>query len=237
PYFYDSSLVLHYDGVSWKEHRLFGGKKIQSMCGSSSSDLWVGGVDGTLFHYNGTVWRRDSVRLSYPKDGTFQILGISKSSQGLFLIAGKYDTPTGLFTNYFCKRENELWLVLDSCGVHTPHTEEQWGVIKLWTSPQGKLYSVGLKGIYRFENEHWERILISDWPISNLYGISGENMFAVGYPGRVYHYNGKDWYQYNQFANSESILKAVWTDGKEVFVVGFTQDNSFRTTTVILRGK
>jgi hypothetical protein len=65
-------------------------------------------------------------------------------------------------------------------------------------------------------------------------GTSDENMFAVGDFGNVFHYNGVDWYQYRELKDFGVVYSGVWTDGKEVFVVGYTHDGG---KTIILHGK
>ncbi|MBI3788983.1 MAG: hypothetical protein HY276_12105 [Ignavibacteriales bacterium] len=71
--------------------------------------------------------------------------------------------------------------------------------------------------------------------LPRIAGTSDENIFVVGHRGTVLHYNGRDWYQFNQFATPDMVLWGVWTDGKEVFVVGFTA--SVPQKTLILHGK
>ncbi|MDL1891917.1 hypothetical protein FBQ87_03365 [Sphingobacteriales bacterium CHB3] len=65
-------------------------------------------------------------------------------------------------------------------------------------------------------------------------------MFVAGnagplFAGRVYHYNGSDWFEYPQLRLSDVSFQAVWTDGTETFVVGTT--SGFPMKTVVLHGK
>src|SRR5512140_2892642 len=57
PNFFDSSLVIHYDGVSWREIPLVRSgpfRALWGLWGSSLTDLWAAGLSGTLIHITGT---------------------------------------------------------------------------------------------------------------------------------------------------------------------------------------
>jgi hypothetical protein len=59
-------------------------------------------------------------------------------------------------------------------------------------------------------------------------------MFAVGDFGNVFHYNGIDWFQYEGLKDLNVVYSGIWTNGKEAFIVGYTNDGG---KTVILHGK
>jgi photosystem II stability/assembly factor-like uncharacterized protein len=71
--------------------------------------------------------------------------------------------------------------------------------------------------------------------LSRMTGTSDNNIFVVGHLGTVLHYNGVDWYQYEQFADLNKVLSSVWTDGKEVMIVGETA--TYPQKTLILHGR
>lgn len=56
--FEDSSLIIHFDGVRWTEQEATGGTYLQALCGISPTDLWAGGTQGSLFHYDGSTWKK-----------------------------------------------------------------------------------------------------------------------------------------------------------------------------------
>ena len=45
---------------------------------------------------------------------------------------------------------------------------------------------------------------------------------------KIYHYNGTDWKEIEQLTSPKADYWAVWTDGKEAFVVGHINDGSSR---------
>lgn len=85
--------------------------------------------------------------------------------------------------------------------------------------------------VFKLISGKWEEIF-SGPNAGPVAGPSENNLFSVGFNGTVYHYNGKDWYQFKQFQSPEYSFGAVWFDGKEVFVVG----NNGRKS-LILHGK
>jgi hypothetical protein len=69
-----------------------------------------------------------------------------------------------------------------------------------------------------------------------MWGTNNSNIFATGYGGKAYHYNGTDWKQIVQLNNPQIIYSAVWTDGTEAFVVGYIFDG-ISEKTIIWHGK
>ena len=66
-------------------------------------------------------------------------------------------------------------------------------------------------------------------------GTSDQDFFAVGDFGILRHYNGTDWFLYERVHHTDLVYSAAWTDGREVFVVGFTI--AYPQKTVILHGR
>lgn len=233
PNFLDSTLILQFNGNFWKEHAVPTGRGLECIGGTSSSDLWTGGADGTLYHYNGTVWKRHYLPVSYTLDRTFYIRDIDFP----YMLCYKYDPPSGFSSSYILRYQNGEWTPMDSSGYGMPKLNFRWGNSDLWTSPQGTTYSCGEDGVFRLENGTWKNILKTDRSITRMSGTSDENIYAVGYPGRVYHFNGTDWHLFEQFNGLPIIMHSVWCDQKNVFAMGVLQDANFATKTVVLRGK
>jgi len=54
------SLRINFDGNRWSEIEI-NGMGLLAVWGLSSSDLWVGGIEGTLLHFDGTSWHKFSI--------------------------------------------------------------------------------------------------------------------------------------------------------------------------------
>ncbi len=237
PDYIDKSAVLHYDGRRWQQVPLPPGRKLDSVGGTSSTNLFAGGINGTLFHYDGTHWQPDSLPFAIEKDALPwhfipAIAGAPKSND-IYLL---YVNQVG--TNYLLKREGGRWQVIYDM-LNNAFSD-------LWLSPWGKLYGTGddvqwwdgSKWNPLFENENRE---FGTFYSKAVIGAADDNLFIVGYAGTEYlygevvHYNGEDWHEFTQFQFPDVQYEDVWTDGREVFIVGYRLD--FPQITIVLHGK
>ena len=235
PNYLDSSLVIHYDGRQWREQRIEGGRYLKAVWGNSPVSLWAGGWTKYIYRYDGALWQRDSLPITVQTDGFFQVEAFEgTASGGVFAIGNTHHNSTATTIHYFFQRRENRWIVVDSFFVAPGRIESKWGRVDLWSSPSATLYSCG-KGVHRWTGSGWE--ILFDHPniLSRIAGTSDSNIFVVGHLGTVLHFNGRDWYQYGQFADPNAVLWGIWTDGKETIIVGHTADYPQRT--LILRGK
>jgi len=234
PNFLDSSLIIHYDGVKWSEHKV-SGRALTSVWGSSPSDIWVGGRDGLIHHFNGSVWQRVALDSSLQSlDYPLQILSIGGfSGADVYATAAKPDQvpPIDSTVIYLYHFNGEGWSREDSLLSTVGLDRWQFGPrLRMIGSA---LYSAG-GGVFRKEAGGWLRLL-DDRRVGAVAGVSGDNLFAAG--NKVYHYNGVDWYLYRQLPDFNAIGTSVWTDGTEVFVVEEMVGAGYATITLILHGK
>lgn len=231
PSIIDSSLIIHYDGSVWSEVTIVRAKKITDIQGGSANDIWAGGRNNTLYHYDGAKWGRDSITIYVPANQSFHIESINSGNSGTYLI-GYRSFPGGSGqVYYFFKRNNSVWTKLDSSS----NVSQKFGD-KLFRSSLGSLYSNGKGGVYKYNGSSWENIFQSSYPILSMWGSSDENIFVVSFGGRVYHYNGGDWKQIERLNLPQIDYWAVWTDGTEAFVVGHIFDTPSQKT-IVWHGK
>src|SRR5690606_32995119 len=55
-----SSLIIHFDGAQWNTIEHQNGDRLINIAGVNNN-LWAGGDGVTMFHFNGTIWERDSI--------------------------------------------------------------------------------------------------------------------------------------------------------------------------------
>lgn len=108
-------------------------------------------------------------------------------------------------------------------------------------SASGSLYAVG-HGVYQRVGNSWKNLQAVELTYYGVAGTADDNFFVTGssfqegiFYGVVYHYNGVDWFQFNNFLLPDVILYNVWTDGREVFAVGNT--TGFPQVSIVLHGK
>jgi hypothetical protein len=222
PNYYDSSLIIHFDGSQWKEVNLsVRGRQLIGIWGNSSGDIWTGGGYGTLFHYDGILWANVSLDTSL----WFNAFGGEKYKQ--FLTAYKQIDTSGYITGikYLFKRIENNWTKVDSFAL-LPNTTFTFGHLNI-RSIGGTIYSSGY-GLFYQKNDKWENVesINDETVIRYTFGSRSKNVYAVGNAGIVYHFNGTDWKKTDEVSNPILSFNAGWTNEKEVFIMG---DDNYRT--------
>ena len=222
-------LVIHFNGREWREVEVPPGNRLSKVWGSSPDDVWIAGVNGTLFHYDGTSVKKDSVPLSIPEDANpfYTPAGLIGNSAGeVYMLIIDF----GSYHYYFLERRGESWVVLDSLFDYSAND--------LWTIPSGEMFYTG-DHVYKWTGDSWARFI--DWQECGYSGISGtdeNNLIVVGYSsvggthGVAFHYNGVGLYRFDELQLPGVIYTEVWTDGEEVFILGVITNK-----TIIVHGK
>jgi hypothetical protein len=230
PNFLDSSLLIHFDGGQWREIPTPEGRSLTAIWGRSFNDLCIAGLNGTLFHYDGAAVKKDSIPLAIPKDADpfYNVLSITGNAAGeVYMLLADF----GGNRYFLLGRQNERWVVLDSTFFFASS--------KLWMSSAGTLYVSG-QSVYKRQEGTWNKILdgFNTLYSIGIHGTDDNNIFVVGrsnvepYPGAIYHYNGNDWFNFQNLNIPGFVYAEVWTDGREAFVVGITGQKS-----IVLHGK
>lgn len=218
----DSSIILHYEGARWVQAQIPPGRSLLDVWGISPTDVWAGGMEGTLYHFDGVTW----MQVAYPNN--FSINSICGfSSKDIYALAYLYVQPVNSYS-VFDHFDGTSWTRLDS----TYPGQKRFGEADVWALAPNRLFSVG-DGVFERKGNRWENVLSTSQVIRRIRGTGPNNMFAVG-RGMVYHYNGIDWFLYTQSSDASILYSGVWTDGREVFVVGYTSGGY---KTVVLHGK
>jgi len=235
PTLLDSSLAIRLNGTKWEKIQLRPDRRLLSIWGSASNDVWMGGLNAALFHYNGVSVQRDSLPMFIPTGqgppyGIYSITGNSRENVYLLLYA---PLANGFSRNYLFERQAGRWVVVDSTF---------GSFSRIWMSPAGKLYSVGY-GTYVREAGKWTQILNTEFESSAIYGPGDDDLFVVGWQqspggmrGRVLHYNGVNWFDFGALSLDNVVYSGIWTDGREVFIVGGTI-TGYPQKTIVLHGR
>jgi hypothetical protein len=225
PNFLDSSVVIHFDGRQWSEFRVSGGRSLQGIWGISPTDLWAGGIEGTLYHFEGNAWKK----MDQPANHWFFCF-TGFGIHDIYALAYEVD-PVSLLTFYLLHWDGNTWTLEDSFKETGGGGEDKFGGGKIFAIG-GHLFSAG-RGVFKKTASGWEKILSTRGTyLRDIDGNSSDNLFAVGNFSAVYHFNGADWYRYPQFTDRNIHYNASWTDGREVFIVGYDGPRSY-----ILHGK
>lgn len=227
----DPAFLIHYNGSSWNRITTPSNSlSLESIWGLNSKDIWFGGVNGTLFHWNGSSVIIDSLPILIPKDSNpvYNLLSITGStSNGNYFLLREPSQRNILFN-----LSQNNYTILDSNSAFRA---------KLWIGDNGNLYETGELGFYKWNGNSWFNLLPEMITTYGVVGMSEKSIFVVGTKsnnGLVYHYNGNDFYLFEKLHLPNVSFYDAWTDGKEVFILG-TNIFDFNSTlkTIILHGK
>lgn len=235
PNILDSSLAIRYDGKAWQGLNFVRQRQLVSIWGSAPNDIWMGGINGTLFHFDGTSVTKDSVPFFIPKDADpfycFYSISGGPNSDAYILLYAPYQGRGGE-RYYTFHHQSSGWELIDSTFSSYRR--------KIWMSPSGSLFAIG-GGVFKKAPAGWQNLQMAGLTSLGISGVSDSDIFVVGMSaaggtlGEVYHYNGTDWYQFKNLELQNVEFMGVWTDGSEVFVVGWSLSST--QTTIILHGK
>jgi hypothetical protein len=223
-----TAYLICYRNGRWVDISPDSTRLLASVFASDGSDVWVGGINGALFHFDDRTFKftAQTLPLNIPPDANPFWLCSS-------IAAGRGNTPAllvymvQLSKYYMLEYEGGSWAVFDSTD---------WGRERLWYSPEGTLWAVGY-GVHKRRGDTWE----SMYPELYVHGITGtsdNNLFVVGRYGttaRIFHFDGIDWYLYDQVQVPDAIFYDCWTDGIALFVVGAL--DGFPTKSIVLQGQ
>jgi hypothetical protein len=221
PNFLDSSLIIHFEGVQWREAPLPAkGRLLQAISATGPSDLWAGGIYGSLYRQVTGSWH------TILSDTLFWFNDFASDGTQIFAVAYYVPPRGGSSTNFLLHWADPRWQVVDSFSYYSGYVAT-FGNVDL-SNIGGALYSAGDGGVFKKSGVGWSKILDS-WPYP-IYGLGGtrtEHIFAVGESASIYHFNGVDWYKYPQFLQNGVYCSAVWCTETEVFVVGTDGNRTF----------
>ncbi len=237
PNFLDSSLIVHFNGSIWQEYKVEGGRELNSVWEGSPDNVWTCGREGTLFHFNGLRWDRDSIPFAPTYGWEYNLMDITGNSSGdIFLTGSINDNSSGTRIDYlFHKNREESWKLIDSSVASTSVNIDRYGIFSLWTSPSGKMYSCD-GNVFRYNGICWDRIYSGTVVFCGMFGTGDDNIFAVGFFGKVIHYDGVEWKTISALSSQNNNWTSGWTDGKEIFIVGTIADG-YTVKTIIAHGK
>jgi len=221
------AVVLHFDGVRWTQ-TILPGRALYTIRGSGPSDIWAAGWGGTVFHFDGAQW----AKIETDQRWNFKDLAIFEGK--VYAIAYRLDEEP---------RDTVWHFSLSWSG-------SRWDTIQVWaegpfqiSSPTfgtqslsiigGEMYSAGTPfsygaGLFQFISGDWVAAA-GEVRVAKAFGSSKNSIFGGGSYGKVYHFNGTDWYQFDQFRSGDFrlVFWTGWTDGREAFILGNDAQRSY----------
>ncbi|KAB2837905.1 MAG: hypothetical protein F9K45_12035 [Melioribacteraceae bacterium] len=231
----ETSFIIHYDGSKWVEHKVNTSSAVYNVYAIKPNDVWACGADGIVYHYNGSHWDIDTIKISKSADDFFQLNNMIKHNEKLYCLGRNATEQGAKLTYYFFENINNDWIKLDSFIIEGDNLEYKWGPAAFYVSKINKLYSHGFGGVFEYSGSEWINIFKTEYAITDMKGE--ENNFVLsGDFGHVFHYNGKDWKELTNLYREEVVYSGVWIDKDEVFVIGWDL-SGYPQTTLVWHGK
>jgi hypothetical protein len=164
--------------------------------GSSSTDIWVVGDEGSILHYDGLDWKKASSPVSHP---LWDVWGFSPDN--IWAVGG--------------------YSILHFDGVEwTVVRETDFPITALWgSSPNDVWVGHNNATFLRFDGTRWESI---DSPVAchvaNLWGASPKDIWAACYGGILIRFDGISWAE--QTWPSDQALGGLWGFGPSSLWMG-----------------
>ncbi len=174
---------------------------LRAIWGSSATDVFIGGDDGTIIHYNGSDW-------SSPME-----TGSTKTIRGLWGSSAN---------NVYAVGDQGTFLYYNGSGWAKIANTTSTNFNAIWGNSSSNMYIVGDDGTvlkYNGKTVSTENVYI-DTDFNAIWGSDDQDIFIVGRSGTIIHYDGTNWSEFDSTDTTED-LKAVWgTSATDVFAVG-----------------
>jgi hypothetical protein len=187
---------------------------LASVWGANSQDVWAAGYYGSLYHFDGLSWQRVLIDTTLSFGNIFGL-----SSTDIYTACARIldkdnqrDSTQYLMYHY----NGSLWFPIDSFYEFPGYYQERFG-FNLWGTTTS-IYSA-YQAVYKKTGSSWTSILNTGLPFYSVFGTDDNNIFIGGYGNQIYHFNGTNWSQFNQFSDATKFCTSIWCNGKEAFIV------------------
>ena len=228
--------ILEYNGTSWKKHMVNANSRVYSVYAVSKNEVWACGADGIVYHYDGSGWDIDTIKVSQSLGDQYNMFSITKVNSTIFAHAAVFENNSSRDRFYLFEKNNEVWTKVDSFVIDSQNSQWKWGANHLYSTSFGKLYAVGF-GLYEREGNDWVTILPQELASFRGFRDKGKNnMIACGDGGSAYHYDGNNWQEINALHGKDLLYTGVWMEEDEVFVIA-NDLSGYPQTTIVWHGK
>lgn len=230
-----SDLPMHWNGNLWEQYsfpRDVFHSWIYAMWGSSSTDVYILGINGQLAHFGGTSFSK------VPTGVSSRFTDIYGSGSQVYVSSYYYDNlirPSGVFS--YSNGSFQFLFPPASDSSDFQALREAFGV---WLSPRGILWATGADRVFRpyLSHQPMPGANPNQYLLYCLRGLSDSDVWAGGDAGTVLHYNGATWKQYDELKAEVNRVqyRRVAVKGRLVVLVGFILSLDQAVVTIGTRG-
>jgi len=238
--------LKHFNGTSWTNFTSGTTEPLIGVWGTSPSNVWiVGGLNGTILHYDGASWSS-----AFERGQRGALFGVWGGSASDVWVVGNVDsvfhyngttwsnvatiTPTifGMWGN----TASDIWAVGYSPAPPAPfgtifhYDGATWsgvypgttqGLSGVWGTSASDVWATGAGGvIVHYNGTSWSSVTSPpSQGLVSVWAASASDAWAVGYGGAIVHYNGTSWSNVTSGTNQD--LFGVWgSSGSDIWAVG-----------------
>ncbi len=229
-----TSAPYHWNGTGWLGYNVSGifDGYISKIWGTSSSNLFIVGTNGSIAHFDGSNWQR------MPSPTDVDLLDVWGSPDGSVVWAcGWEDFRPAVLLRY----QGGQWLKVFEDPNPFPLREDSLsGALGSgWAPTSNRIFLASNYGVYSCpENTRgegrWFPATSSRFPF-RIRGNNIADFFIAGSFSQVSHFNGKSWFHYDEVTSPDGRLRSVMQKGDRVVAVGEII-TSFSTIGLVVRG-
>ncbi len=204
--------VIHWDGNNFIPipipTNVWGPYQMNKLWGSNSNDIYIAGNSGSLAHYQNGSWTKIE---SGTTTNILDIWGFSDSFTS--------ETSVYCAVSYVFQNGDRKILKIKNDKVDSLSWFSDKRVNSVWTPNNRVFYTAG-DGVFENKNSSWYQVNgLPPFYSDNIRGNGLNDIFVCGDFGLLSHFNGKDWFNYNEHY-IQGILFSVATKNNTVISVG-----------------
>jgi len=235
-------LEVEYTPLAWSAMTSDTTVQLNSVWGSSSSNVFAVGASGTILYYNGNAWSKmtSGITSLFPPSlngvwgtGANDVFAVgdsgtiryyngnawSKMTSGtIFQLNGVWGLSS---SNVFAVGALGTIRKYNGTSWSGSSSGTLWQLNSVWGSSSSNVFAVGALGtIRKYDGTSWSGSSSGTlWQLNSVWGSSASNVFAVGNSGTIRKYNGTSWS--GMTSGTTKNLYGVWgTGANDVFAVG-----------------
>lgn len=212
------ALIAHWNGKWWDTWRLKEYPQISALWGTSSNNIYAVGSNGTILHFNGSVWQKIESGTSLYLTNIFGF-----ENGHFFVCGGSIETNTGILLKY---NGTTIEKVIERSYIKDSLSGIMTGI---WGSDENNLYVSCDGGLFFSKEGSWSKLSVPNdhTLIRNIRGNDSNNLFIPGSFGMILHFNGNSWHRYDEFYRKPGgdKLYNAWVKEKKVFIVGMSENS------------
>ena len=185
---------------------------VNKIWGTSSSDLYIAGNNGSIAHYDGSKWTMIESGTGADINDIFGAINSSTGETGIYVVA----------SSILYNPERKFIKIVDNKIVYQKDFEYEIFLSSVWLAAGRKIYVTTWNGkIYTFNNNNWKILdYKTEYAQTHIRGTDYNDIFVAGSFGFLTHFNGVTWKQITDVNQISSVISSIDINNKTIVVVG-----------------